>query len=264
MARELAESEQRGRIIVAENHGEAAMNIETALTSFNEQLVVPLFADVTRTLEVTCHIPGPKNHGSNFAGNGAVLSAIETVAQFTDPTRESERQSFVSEAKARYASLDGNVKKYVTPRYSPIDGSRLAQNFMRDYFGEPIAQGKALEVPLRELVWAFRNPHLHAFYPYYQKQFNNRLIAGAVDWMYLDFAKRVGITIEQLEKDFEMHKHMLYTIEGDRIRICPQILFVYFKRAVSAFVDAIQGGGDVQGGFLETYRRLAASYGFQL
>jgi hypothetical protein len=134
--------------VPVEDHGDTAMTIETALASFNERLVVPLFADITRTLEVTCHKPGPENHGSNFVGNGAVLSGIETVAQFTDPTSESERESFVSDAKARYASLDANVKKYVSPRYSPIDGSQLAQGFMRDYFGDPIAQGKALDVSI--------------------------------------------------------------------------------------------------------------------
>jgi hypothetical protein len=240
------------------------MTIETALASFNERLVLPLFADITRTLEVTCHKPGPENHGSNFVGNGAVLSGIETIAQFTDPTSDGERQSFVSDAKVCYATLDSNVKKYVSPRYSPIDGSQLAQSFMRDYFEEPVAQGRAFDVPLRELIWAFRNPHLHAFYPYYQKRFKSRLIAGAVDWMYLDFPKRVGITIEQLEKDFELHKQVLYTVEGDSIRICPQILFVYWKRAVAAFVAAIRRGGDVQTRFLENYRRLASSYGFQL
>ena len=240
------------------------MNIETALASFNERLVVPLFADITRTLEVTCHKSGPENHGSNFVGNGAVLSGIETVAQFTDPTIESERESFVKEAKACHAGLVGNVKRLVSPRYSPIDGSQLAQEFMKDYFGEPIAQGKALGVPVRQLIWAFRNPHLHGFYPYYQKRFNDKLIAGAVDWMYLDANARVGITIEQLEKDFELHKQMLYTVSGDSIRICPQILFVYFKRAVAAYVTAIQLGGHVQTRFLENYKRLASSYGFQL
>jgi hypothetical protein len=250
--------------VPAENHRESAMTIETALASFNERLVVPLFADITRTLEVTSHKSGPENHGSNFVGNGAVLSGIETIAQFTDPTSESERESFVKEAKACHAGLGGNVKKLVSPRYSPTDGSQLAQEFMKDYFGEPIAQGKALGVPVRQLIWAFRNPHLHAFYPYYQKRFNDKLIAGAVDWMYLDFPKRVGIAIEQLEKDFELHKHMLYTVEGDTIRICPQILFVYFKGAAAAFVTAIRRGGDVQSRFLEDYRRLAPSYGFQL
>jgi hypothetical protein len=240
------------------------MNIETALASFDERLVVPLFADITRTLEVTCHKPGPDNHGSNFVGNGVVLSGIETVAQFTDPTTDADRPSFVTEARNCYASLDASVKQYVSPRYSPIDGSLLAQEFMRDYFSDPIAQGKELGVPLRQLIWAFRNPHLHAFYPYYQKRFNDKLIAGAVDWMYLDSTARVGITISQLELDFEQHKHMLYTVEGDSIRICPQILFVYFKRAVAAFVVAIHRGGEVQSRFLEKYRSFGCSYGFRL
>jgi hypothetical protein len=192
-----------------ENYREVFMFIESALGSFNERLGIPLFADITRTFEVTCHTSGPENHGSNFVGNGVVLSGIDTIAQFIDPTRESDSQSFVKEARDSYAALDRDVKKYVFARYGPIDGSQLAQQFMRDYFGEPVSKGRALNVPLRELIWAFRNPHLHAFYPYYQKRFNGKLIAGAVVWLYLDADKRIGMTIKQLEDDFELHKQML-------------------------------------------------------
>jgi hypothetical protein len=140
--------------------------VEATIALFYDRVTIPLFADITRTLEVTCHTVGADNHGSNFVGNGAVLSAIEAISQFTDETTTAERQAFAEEAKKRHKGLDAEAKKYLSMRYTPVDGSQLAMRFMKSYFGPPIDMEKAFGVPIRELIWAFRNPHLHAFYPY--------------------------------------------------------------------------------------------------
>lgn len=239
------------------------MCIQKAITDFREKLVNPLFADITRTLEVTCHKSGVENHGSNFVGNAAVLSGIETLAQFVDPNTEEEQRAFRKQAKEDYESLDDDKKKYLAPRYRPSEGSELAKTFMKKYFCASVFQKKEFGVPLYELIWAFRNPHLHAFYPYYQKTFNTRKITAAVDWLYLDRDKRIGITLKEVENNFDARKQQLYRIEGDCFRICPQILFVFFKQAVDKFIAEVCDIADVQEAFCQNYKRLAEFYDFE-
>jgi hypothetical protein len=239
------------------------MCIQKAITDFREKLVNPLFADITRTLEVTCHKAGVENHGSNFVGNAAVLSGIETLSQFVDPNTEEEQRAFREQAKEHYESLDDGKKKYLTPRYRPSEGSELAKAFMKKYFCASVFQKKEFGVPLYELIWAFRNPHTHAFYPYYQKTFNTKKITGAVDWLYLDSDKRVGITIKEVEDNFDARKQQLYRVDGDCVRICPQILFVFFKQAVDKFIAEVLDVADVQKRFCRNYKRLTESYGFE-
>jgi len=239
------------------------MCIQKEITDFHEKLVNPLFADITRTLEVTCHKAGDENHGSNFVGNAAVLSGIETLAQFVDPNAEEEQQAFRKQAKEHYESIDDEKKKYLMPRYSASEGSELAETFMKKYFCASVFQKRELGVPLYELIWAFRNPHMHAFYPYYQRTFNTKKISGAVDWLYLDPGKRIGITIMEVEENFDARKQQLYSIEGDWFRICPQILFVFFKRAVDKFIAEVRDIADVQKPFCQNYKRLAESYDFE-
>jgi len=113
------------------------------------------------------------------------------------------------------------------------------------------------------IIWAFRNPHLHAFYPYYQRTFNTKKVTGAVDWLYLDPDKRIGITIKEVEDNFDARKHQLYRIEGDWVRICPQILFVFFKRALDKFIAEVLEVLDVQKQFCQNYKRLAGVYRFK-
>jgi hypothetical protein len=235
--------------------------VEATIAAFYDRIIIPLFADITRTLEVTCHTEGADNHGSNFVGNGAVLSAIEAVAQFTDETTHAERQGFAEEAKNHHKGLNAETKKYLVPRHTPVDGSQLAMRFMKDYFGPPIATEKAFGVHITELIWAFRNAHLHAFYPFYRKTFGAKAICGGVGWLYLDPANRVGIRIQQLEADFDTHKEKLYKVEEDWFLICPQIVFVYFKRAVKALGSAIRNDEDTRRRFLDNWTRLAPSYG---
>ena len=123
------------------------MCIQKAITDFREKLVNPLFADITRTLEVTCHKAGEKNHGNNFVGNAVVLSGIETVAQFVDPNTEEERRTFVEQAKEYYKSIDDDKKKYLTRKYSPSEGSELAKSFMKKYFCASVFQRKRIWRP---------------------------------------------------------------------------------------------------------------------
>lgn len=238
------------------------MCIERAIKDFREKLLEPLFADITRTLEVTCHKSGDENHGSNFVGNAAVLSGIETLAQFVDPNTEEEHRVFREQAKEHYKSIDNHKKKYVTPRYSPSEGSELAKTFMKEYFCASVFKKKEFGVPLYDLIWTFRNPHMHAFYPYYHRTFNTKKVSRAVDWLYLDPGKRIGITIKQVEENFDARKQQLYRIEDDWFRICPQILFVFFKQAVDKFITEVCNDTDVQKRFCENYRRLAGVYDF--
>jgi len=240
------------------------MSIEKAITDFREKLVRPLFADITRTLEVTCHKPGDDNHGSNFVGNAAVLSGIETLAQFFDSNTEEEHRAFRKQAKEQYKSIEKEKKKYVTPRYSPSEGSELAKTFMKKYFCDSVFQKKEFgaRIPVHDLIWAFRNPHMHAFYPYYQRTFDTKKVCGAVDWLYRDSVKRIGITINEVESEFDARKQQLYRIEGEWFRICPQILFVFFKQAVEKFIAEVRDIDDVQKQFCQNYKRLAESYGF--
>lgn len=239
------------------------MCIQKAITDFREKLVNPLFADITRTLEVTCHKAGEENHGSNFVGNAAVLSGIETLSQFVDPNTEEELRAFREQAKEHYKSIDDDKKKYVTPRYSPSKGSELAKTYMKKYFCASVFQTKEFGVPLYDLIWAFRNPHMHAFYPYFQRTFNTKKITGAVDWLYLDPDKRIGITIKEVEDNFDARKQQLYRVEGDWVHICPQILFVFFKQAVDKFIAEVLDVADVQKRFCQNYKRLTEFYGFE-
>jgi len=239
------------------------MYVQKAITDFREKLVNPLFADITRTLEVTCHKAGDENHGSNFVGNAAVLSGIETLAQFIDQHTEEERRVFTEQAKKHYKSIDDEKKKYVTPRYNPSEGSELVKTFMKKYFCTSVFQKKEFGVPLYDLIWAFRNPQVHAFYPYYQRTFNTKKVSGAVDWLYLDPGRRIGITIRGVEEDFDARKQQLYRVEGDCFRICPQILFVFFKQAVDKFIAAVRDVAAVKETFCKNYKRLAESYDFE-
>lgn len=244
--------------------GEKAV-IEKVITDFRGKLVTPLFADITRTLEVTCHKSGEENHGSNFVGNAVVLSGIETLAQFIDPNTEEQHRAFSKMAKERYRSIiDKETRKYVEPRHNPNQGSKLAMTFMKRYFCASVFRKKEFGVPLYKLIWEFRNPHMHAFYPYYQRTFNTKKFSGAVDWLYLDPDNRIGITIQQVEENFDAHKQKLYCIKVDWFRICPQVLFVFFKQAVNnKFIAEVCNNADVQKGFYENYKRLARCYDFE-
>jgi hypothetical protein len=82
-----------------------------------------------------------------------------------------------------------------------------------------------------------------------------------VRWLYLDPVNRVGIRIQQLEADFDNHKGKLYKVEGDWFLICPQIVFVYFKRAVQALVRAVREDATIQKRFIDNWSRLSPSYG---
>jgi hypothetical protein len=137
----------------------------------------------------------------------------------------------------------------------------LERGNMKKYFDEPIATQTEFGTPVRELVWAFRNPHLHAFYPYYQRNTKNGKIHGGVLWMYRDSEKRIGVRIHELESRFDANKHKVYEVNEDWFMVCPQVLFVFFKRAIERFVSDVFRGGAVQSHFLENWSRLSPSYG---
>lgn len=146
------------------------MNIIAVLDDFHQKFVAPLTEDIRRTLEVTCHKSGEENNGSNFIGNTVVLMGIEATSQFINPHSEEALSQFREAAKQKYGKLDSDSKKYLSPRYSKIDGSQLAKQFMKEYFGDWFSERKEFGVPLYELIWTFRNPHAHSFYPHYQKR----------------------------------------------------------------------------------------------
>ncbi len=243
---------------------EVAMNISAVLNDFQGKFIVPLTADLARTLEVTCHKPGKENHGSNFIGNTVVLIGIEATSQFTNPYSQEELNRFREEAKRQYEHFGSEAKQYLIPRHSKTDGSQLAIQFMNKYFDTWFSEKKEFGVPLSELVWAFRNPHAHSFYPHYQKRFNDKMISGAVDWLYKDPDQRIGITISEIEGNFDAYKSKLYRIEGCYFRVCPQILFVFFKRALTEFINRVHSDSETQTQFLENYNRLSSVYGFEI
>jgi hypothetical protein len=244
------------------------MCIESMLKEFDCKLVTPLLADLTRTLEVTCYKKGPDNHGSNFIGNAVVLSGIETLAQFNDQNTIEDHCDFEKQATKLYKCFPDNKIKFLSKKYAPTAGSDLAQNFIKAYFCRQVFQKKEFGVPIYKLVWDFRNPHMHAFYPFSQKKYNTKMISGAVDWLYKDCQKHIGITIEEIEYDFDVHRRKLYKVEKEKektcLRLCPQILFVYFKRGIKKFKACVRNDPDVQRRFCENYKRLAPSYHFQL
>jgi hypothetical protein len=240
------------------------VDINAALDEFQQKLVAPLTADIIRTLEVTCNKSGESNHGSNFIGNTIVLMGIEAISQFINPHSQEELNRFRDEAKKSFECLSSESKQYLSQRHSKTNGSLLAKQFMEKYFGTWFSERKEFGVPLCELVWAFRNPHAHCFYPYYQKKFNDKLISGAVDWLYKNEDQHSGIAISEIEVDFDSHKPRLYRIEGNCFRVCPQILFVFFKRALAEFIDGVRADNQTQTRFLENYNRLSGVYGFEV
>jgi hypothetical protein len=241
-----------------------AVDINAVLDEFQQKFVAPLTADITRTLEVTCNKSGERNHGSNFIGNTVVLMGIEATSQFINPHSQEELNRFREEAEKQYECLESEPKQYLIPRHSKTDGSQLAKQFMKQYFDAWFSERKEFGVPLGELVWAFRNPHAHSFYPHYQKRFNDKLISGAVDWLYKNRNQRIGIAISEIEGDFDSFKCRLYRIEGNCFRVCPQILFVFFKRALTEFINRVRSDNETQTQFLESYNRLSGVYGFEV
>lgn len=238
------------------------MDIEALILNFQEKLVLPLAADITRTLEVTCHKSGEQNHGSNFVGNAVVLMGIEAVAQFICPHNFLDDSSFRETAKRQFSNLSVEQKSYLSQKRSKCEGSQLAKQFMKEYFGAWFNERKAFGVPLNEVVWAFRNPHAHAFYPYFRKMFNQVEVSGAVDWLYKD-ANQSGITIAEIEENFETLKDKLYRVDGQCFRMCPQILFVFFKQALVNFVERIRTDQECRASFYNSYHRLCGIYGFE-
>ena len=231
------------------------MHINRLILEFERKFVEPLTADMTRTLEVTCHKSGDVNHGSNFIGNAVVLIGIEAASQFTNPHTQEEEDSFRETAKVTYDSLGGEHN-------TKYDGSKLAKQFMKRYFDDWFNERKEFGVPLHELIWAFRNSHAHAFYPYYRRRFNSKEISGAVDWLYKDGVQRTGIAIAEVDANFDAYKSQLYKVEGEVFRMCPQVLFVFFKRALNRFIDQVRAHNETQAQFFENYSRLSECYGF--
>lgn len=128
------------------------MDINSVLDNFQQKFVAPLMADITRTLEVTCHKSGEENHGSNFIGNTVVLMGIEAASQFTSPHSQEELNHFRDEAKKQFRNLNSEQQNYLSQRYSIVDGSQLAKLFMKKYFGAWFSGREEFGVPLGELV----------------------------------------------------------------------------------------------------------------
>jgi len=191
------------------------------------------------------------------------IIGIEATSQFINPHSEEELKRFRADAKKQYANLESGSKEYLSPRFSKTDSPQLAKKFMKEYFGAWFSKRREFGVPLDELIWAFRNPHAHAFYPHYKKTINCTEISGAVDWLYKDAHRRVGIRIAEIESQVDSWSNLnLYKVEGKCFRICPQILFVFFKRAVTEFLSRVDNNGELQIQFLENYNRLSTVYGF--
>jgi hypothetical protein len=133
---------------------------------------------------------------------------------------------------------------------------------MKNYFDARFTSEKAFNTPLSELIWAFRNPHAHAFFPYLGKKLDKREVHGAVDWLYKDSEKMIGITIDEVERRFDEYKGNLYRIEGAFFRLCPQVLFVYFKLAVKTYMANLITDEKSRTIFVMNFQRLSALYRF--
>jgi hypothetical protein len=145
---------------------------------------------------------------------------IEATSQFTNPHSEEEVKLFREVAKQQYKTLKSHQKEYLSPRHSKIDGSQLAKQFMKDYFGSWFCGRTEFGAPLDELIWAFRNPHAHTFYPHYQQTMSNgKKISGAVDWAYK--SQLVGITIAEIESRFDSWMAKLYEGQGKLLSDMP-------------------------------------------
>jgi hypothetical protein len=240
------------------------MELSHGLQEFDQKLAVPLIADITRTLEVTCHKSGESNHGSNFLGNTVVLQAIEAVAQFINPVRSQDLNDFVRRARKEFKGLPAASKRFLLPKYSPDEalGSRLSKEFIKKYFDGRFKKEKVLGKPLCEVIWAFRNPHAHAFYPFVRQQMKNRELKGGVGWLYKNKRKRTGISIKELENRFSSYSKRLYRIDGDFFVLCPQILFVYLKQAIASFLQKVAEDKETGEVFRLNCERLSAVYYF--
>ena len=240
------------------------MGIELAIGEFTQKVISPLIADLTRNLEVTYGKTGEQNHGSKFIGNSVVLTGIETIGQFINPKSQAELESFVRDGKAAYKPLAAEQKRFVQARYAPDDalGSVLAKQFIKRFFHKRFSRkNPALGGPLIDVVWAFRNPHSHAFYPYVKRQFGSKEMNGGIMWLYKN-KKKTGISIKQIEANLSKFSRKLYRIKGNYIFVCPQILLVYFKHAIERFKGQIKRDRSVREVFLLNYRRLMPVYQF--
>jgi len=244
--------------------------VKRALGEWRAKLRTPLFADITRTLEVTCYTSGKNNHGSNFIGNLVVLVAIETIAQFLV---DYDKEAFDAEVKKAQREIGALFKKplsnFFTPRQSPNggSGSDFAVQFLRDYMGQ--VDQKYADADVAKRLWRFRNPHAHAFYPFVD---DTSSLRGSVLWLYRKKRKRVGLRIGKLEKGLKrgkfarkLEKHL--AVIADRAGMSwfvsiPQILFVHLRQAVDLYEATVIRDRSVGDIFVKNYTRLSRAYDF--
>lgn len=229
------------------------------ISEFRRTVTEPLCQDIRRVLEVTCHFSGPDNQGSNFLGNLVVLIGIETVARFTNLKTPEEVSKFRLDAEEIYKALDRDKKEFLSYRHEPsmVSGSRLAIDFIKKYFDERFSRTEVNGLTLADIVWKFRNAHSHTFYPFIAPD-----MRGAVKWFYRNPDPKIleGMTIAEIERNFDEAKDCLYNIHDGWFDLCPQILFVYFKRGILSYFDAVETDRTVQMTFQRNFESFLKSH----
>ena len=232
------------------------------IDKFREKLIKPACEDIRRILEITCSSSGSENHGPNFIALSAILIVIETISQFTNKIEKKDLNSFKKTAISKYEELDPNIKKFLLPRFMPedSDGSRLAVTFIKNYFDDIFSRPvNGCNGCLADIVWKYRNPQIHGYYPFISEK-----LRGSVLWLYKEPRNRMGVKIEEVEKEFDSYKNSLYGVEGEYFKLCPHILFVYFKFAIERYLDDIKEKPESIGdNFMKNYKRLADQYYFR-
>lgn len=259
-------------------------DVEEKIRFIFEKWVPPMCEDLRRTLEVTCHFVGPDNHGSNFAGNLLVLCCIDFLSQFMDPTAKEEREEFEERLdnmirvlqnkecksfleKQGLAQKDQkeiiDLIKHKKEKSGPRTDTDNAKEFMKKYFS-PLDERYS---KCADLIWkVFRQGHVHSFLPksIYEIRANDGQemeIGSGVHWAYAYFSERfkVGIRISALEEALAVHgrekvlaKFEIRHLECMRDEedgsiyfcMCPQILFIDFKKAIGSFERDVRSNKD--------------------
>lgn len=112
---------------------------------------------------------------------------------------------------------------------------------------------------LADVIWKFRNAHTHSYYPFITDK-----IRGAVDWLYADPRNRIGVAIANVEANFNSYSNCLWGLSGEWLRLCPQILFVYFKKGINKYLDSVVADDEVGNIFIKNCENLAEVYYFEV
>ncbi len=276
--------------------------------AFTNKLVDPLVYDLTKVLEITAYNSGVSNHGVNFVGMLNVLAGIESISQFISEdsfqkidnvkvvckaiekskvkvkdlkletllkkefnmTTDNKRQNSINEIiDKQVLNSDSELIDFISIRFE-----NSAKEFMKKYMeidkcvcADLVKVSPEFKQPLSELIWKFRNSHAHSFYPESEISDN---IRGAVAWLYKNPHIKEGISMLEIEQNFELYQYKLVKIQKDDkdtnvvwLGVCPQVLFVYFKKGITNFLNAIEQDENVFKTFQRNFQNLSKKYDFE-